>query len=109
MSTGAQSVEFTSQSLYEVNCARYSKAHAPGNPHCGLLWSLQQVQRSEHVLSLFVKSLRAHRASVMPDERLRVKNTCVATTVRRDTLTAPGIGSSTLQATRGQALTAQVS
>ena len=77
MSNGIQSVEALSQSLHEGACARHNTSHGPGNPHCEgmagltatmvynwrvLWWSLPKVQRKEHMLQMYVKSLRAHRA-----------------------------------------------
>ena len=70
-----------------------------------LWWSLPQVERKEHVLNLFVKSFCAHRASGMPDERWRTQFACLCTNVCRDAFTTlTGLGASTLQAARGEAL-----
>ena len=69
------SVEALCRSLHEGSCARHNTSHVPGHPCCEgmagltatmvynwrvLWWSLPKVQRKEHVLQMFVKSLRAH-------------------------------------------------
>ena len=75
-----------------------------------LWWSLPQVQRKEHILHLFVESLRAHRALGMPDERWRTQCTFLGTNVCRDAFTTlTGLGASTLQAAKGEALASKVS
>ena len=62
------------------------------------------------MLNVFVKSLRAHRASGMPDERWRTQFTFLGTNVCRDAFTTlTGLGASTLQAARGEALAGNVS
>ena len=125
MSNGIQSVEALSQSLHEGACARHNKSHGPGNPHCEgmtrltatmvynwrvLWWSLPKVQRKEHVLQMFVKSLRAHRASGGCDERWRMQYAFLGMNVCRDAFLAlSGLGASTLQAAREAALAGKVS
>ena len=125
MSHGIQSVEALSQSLHEGACARHNKSHGPGNPHCEgmtgltatmvynwrvLWWSLPKVQRKEHMLQMFVKSLRAHRAKGGSDESWRMHYTFLGQNVCRDAfLSLSGLGSSTLQAARDAALAGKVS
>ena len=123
--TGIQSVEGLSISISEGDCARHSRNHGPGNPQCEgmtgltptmvynwrvLWWSLPQVQRKEHLLHMFVNSLRAHRASGLPDERWRMHYMFLGRNVCRDAfLTLSGLGVSSLQAAREQALAGKVS
>ena len=65
-------------------------------------WSLVQVQRNEHTMNVFAKSLRARRASRMPDERLRAQFAFLGMYVCREAFTTlTGLGFSTLQAARG--------
>ena len=122
---GIQSVEALSRSLHEGNCARHNKTHGPGNPHCEgmagltatmvynwrvLWWSLPKVQRKEHLLRMYVKSLRAHKASGTRDERWRMQYTFLGMNVCRDAFLAlSGMGVSTLQAARDAALAGKVS
>ena len=123
--TGISSVAALSQSLHEGNCARHNKTHGPGNPQCGgmaglsvtmvynwrvLWWSLPKVRRKEHLLSMFVKSLHAHRAKGIPDERWRMQYTFLGMNVCRDAfLSLTGLGASTLQSARDAALAGKVS
>ena len=118
--TGIQSLEVLDRLLDEGGCGRHNRVHGPGNPHCGgmaaftptmvynwrvLWWSLPWVQRKEHLLHFFVNSLRTHRASGMPDERWRVQYKFLGMNVCRDAIISlTGLGSSTLQAAREQAL-----
>ena len=123
--TGIQTVEALSQSLHEGFCGRHKTTHGPGNPHCEgmagltaimvytwrvLWWSLPKVQRKEHMLQMFVKSLRAHRAKGRSDGRWRMHYTFLGQNVCRDAfLSLSGLGSSTLQAARDAALAGKVS
>ena len=124
-SSGIQSLESLSKSLHEGACERHNKAHGPNNLHCKgvgfltatmvynwrvLWWSLPQVQRKEHLLRFFVDSLRDHRATGLPDERWRVQYKFLGINMCRDAfLTLSGLGSSSLQSAREQALTNKVS
>ena len=75
-----------------------------------LWWSLPQVQRTEHVLYMCVKSLRAHRTSGAHDEHWRMQYTFLGMNVCRDaTITLTGLGASSLQAARDATLAGNVS
>ncbi len=111
--------------LSEGSCAWHQKDHGPGNPQCGgmvgltatmvynwrlLWWSSSWTQRREHVLLLYVQSLRAHRAARLPDDRWRVQYTFLGTKLCRDALmTLTGLSASVLQAARTDALAGKVS
>ena len=71
-----------------------------------VLWcSLPKVQRKEHVLQMFVKSLCAHRASGGSDESWQMRYTFLGQNVCRDAfLSLSGLGISTLQTARVAAL-----
>ena len=59
---------------------------------------------------MFVKSLRAHRASGVRDERWRMQYTFLGMNVCRDAcITLTGLGASSLQAARDTALAGNVS
>ena len=74
-----------------------------------VLWYLPQVQRKEHILHMFVERLRAHRARGMPYERWRSQFSFLGMRVCREAFTTlTGMGSSTLQVARGQALASNV-
>ncbi len=75
-----------------------------------LWWSLPHVQRKEHLLRMFVNSLRDHRASGNPDERWLMQYTFLGLRVCRDAfITLTGLGASSIQAARDQALAGKVS
>ncbi len=111
--------------LSEGSCARHQKDHGPAKPQCGgmvgltttmvynwrlLWWSLSWTQRKEHVLLLYVQSLRAHRATRLPDDRWRVQYTFLGTKVCRDAfMTLTGLSASVLHAARTDALAGKVS
>ena len=118
-------MEALSQSLHEGCCARHKTTHGPGKPQCGgmagltatmvynwrvLWWSLPKVQRKEHLLHMFVKSLRARRTSGGHDEWWRMQYIFRGTNVCRDAfITLTGLGASSLQAARDAALEGKVS
>ena len=123
--SGIRSVEALSIAINDGDCSRHGRAHGPGNEHCQgmagltatmvynwrvLWWSLPQIPRKEHLLHMFVNSLRAHRASGGADERWRMQYTFLGQNVCRDAfLLLTGLGASTLQAARDQALAGKVS
>ena len=125
MCRGIETVEALSQVLQEGDCARHKKTHGPSNPHCEgmagltatmvynwrvLWWSLPKVERKEHLLHMFVKSLGAHRASGGHDECWRMQYTFLGINVCRDAfITLTGLGASSLQAARDAALAGKVS
>ena len=82
------SVEALCRSLHEGSCARHNTSHVPGHLCCEgvagltatmvynwrvLWWSLPKVQRKEHMLRMFAKSLRDHKANRVAEERWRMR------------------------------------